>query len=104
VATVAEPRATEREQTSLALEGMTCASCATRIERSLNKLDGVEATVNFATENATVSYDPDRVLSEQLLGAVEAIGYHAAAAGEQHTGHEHERRYQQPALAAVPQR
>ena len=44
-----------REDTlRLDLDGMTCASCAARIEKTLNKLDGVEATVNFATEQATV--------------------------------------------------
>jgi len=65
------------ERTTLALEGMTCASCAARIERALNKLDGVAATVNFATETASVSYDHERVSVAQLYGAVEAIGYHA---------------------------
>ncbi len=69
-----------REQETLALEGMTCASCAARIERSLNKLDGVSATVNFGTETATVSYDPSVVAPEQLVGAVEKIGYYAAPA------------------------
>jgi Cu+-exporting ATPase len=69
------PRAVE-----LALEGMTCASCATRIERKLNKLDGVEATVNLATEQASVSYDPARVAVDDLIRAVEAAGYRAATA------------------------
>src|SRR5665213_3697497 len=82
--------APSREQTTLALEGMTCASCATRIERSLNKLDGVEATVNFATETATVSYDPDRVAPARLVDAVESIGYHAAPAHDQHEAHQHD--------------
>jgi Cu+-exporting ATPase len=68
------------ERTTLALEGMKCAACAERIERTLNRLDGVEATVNFATETAAVSYDPRRVPSAQLLAAVEAIGYHASSA------------------------
>jgi Cu+-exporting ATPase len=71
---------TAPERTTLALEGMTCAACATRIERALNRLDGVEATVNFAAETAAVAYDPQRVAPEQLFGAVEAIGYHASAA------------------------
>ena len=69
------------EQETLALTGMTCASCAARIERSLNKLDGVEATVNFATETATVHYDPGLVAADALVGAVERIGYHAEPAG-----------------------
>jgi P-type Cu+ transporter len=66
------------ERVDLPVEGMTCASCANRIERKLNKLDGVEATVNFATEQAQVSYDAERVGTEELLGAVEAAGYKAA--------------------------
>jgi Cu+-exporting ATPase len=68
---------------------MTCATCATRIERSLNKLDGVEATVNFATETATVSYDPAVVAPESLFAAVERVGYHARPAGHGAV-HEHD--------------
>src|SRR4051794_18048445 len=75
--------------TSLALEGMTCAACANRIERSLNKLDGVEATVNFATEIATVSYDPAVYAPEALVAAVERAGYHAHPAEHGHV-HEHD--------------
>jgi Cu+-exporting ATPase len=82
----------EREQTTLELVGMTCAACAGRIERSLNKLDGVEATVNFATEKAAVSYDPAFVVPEQLVGAVERVGYHVRPAGHDHApAHVHER-------------
>ena len=66
----------------LSLEGMTCAACANRIERKLNRLDGVEASVNYATEQAAVRYDPDRVTVADLLGAVESAGYHAALASE----------------------
>jgi Cu+-exporting ATPase len=62
----------------LALEGMTCAACATRIERKLNKLDGVEASVNYATEQAAVRFDADRVAVGDLIGAVEAAGYRAS--------------------------
>jgi P-type Cu+ transporter len=61
----------------LPIEGMTCASCASRVERGLNEVDGVTATVNFATERAAVEYDPDRVAPEQLVGAVAAAGYGA---------------------------
>ena len=64
----------------LALEGMTCAGCAARIERRLNALDGVSASVNLATEQAAVRYDPDRVGVPQLVAAVEAAGYGAAPA------------------------
>ncbi|MEP7335818.1 MAG: cation transporter, partial [Actinomycetota bacterium] len=66
------------EQVRLALEGMTCASCATRIERKLNKLEGVEATVNYATEQAAVTYDPALARVEDLIRAVEAAGYRAS--------------------------
>lgn len=60
----------------LAITGMTCASCANRIERKLNKLDGVTATVNYATEKAKVSY-PESVSTDDLLRTVEQAGYAA---------------------------
>ena len=61
----------------LAITGMTCASCANRIERKLNKLDGVTATVNYATEKAKVTF-PDTVSPEVLLETVEQAGYAAS--------------------------
>jgi Cu+-exporting ATPase len=60
----------------LAINGMTCASCANRIERKLNKLDGVTATVNYATEKAKVVFPAD-VAPETLVEQVEAAGYTA---------------------------
>jgi Cu+-exporting ATPase len=66
----------------LALEGMTCAACATRIERKLNKLEGVDAAVNYATEQAAIRFDPRRAAVADLIGAVEAAGYHARLAAE----------------------
>ncbi|WP_354702499.1 heavy metal translocating P-type ATPase [Paraconexibacter sp. AEG42_29] len=57
---------------------MTCASCANRIERRLNKLDGVTASVNYATEKAAVTYEDGAVTAEDLLDAVRAAGYDAA--------------------------
>jgi Cu+-exporting ATPase len=62
----------------LDITGMTCASCANRIERKLNKLDGVQASVNYATEAATVRFDPARVDTDRLLETVAAAGYSAA--------------------------
>jgi Cu+-exporting ATPase len=62
----------------LELEGMTCAACAARIDKALNKLDGVEASVNFATEKAAVRYDDGRVALEDLVAAVEGAGYGAS--------------------------
>jgi Cu+-exporting ATPase len=61
----------------LALEGMTCAACAARIEKVLNRVDGVEAAVNFATETARVRYDAARVDADQLIAAVARAGYGA---------------------------
>jgi len=61
----------------LAISGMTCASCANRIERKLNKVDGVQATVNYSTEKARVRYAPG-VDPGQLLDVVKAAGYSAA--------------------------
>ena len=61
----------------LAIGGMTCASCAARVEKKLNKLDGVTATVNFATETATVSY-PAALPATELVSVVEQAGYSAA--------------------------
>ena len=64
------------ERIDLDIEGMTCASCAARIERKLNRLNGVEATVNYATERATIHHAPG-VTTNDLLETVEATGYHA---------------------------
>jgi P-type Cu+ transporter len=66
------------ERVRLDIEGMTCAGCAARVEKSLNELDGVEATVNLATEEAAIFFDPGRVRTEQLVQAVQAVGYGAA--------------------------
>ncbi|WP_446665814.1 heavy metal translocating P-type ATPase [Flexivirga sp. B27] len=68
--------ATSGTDVELLLTGMTCASCANRIERKLNKLDGVTATVNYATEKAKVTY-ADTVTPEDLVSTVEAAGYGA---------------------------
>ena len=64
------------QRLELPIEGMTCAACAVRIEKRLNKLDGVDATVNYATERATVSFAP-AVAPSELVAAVEAAGYRA---------------------------
>ncbi|WP_405392345.1 heavy metal translocating P-type ATPase [Streptomyces sp. NBC_01102] len=63
-------------QVELAIGGMTCASCAARIEKKLNRMDGVEATVNYATEKAKVTYAED-IAVEDLIATVEATGYSA---------------------------
>src|SRR5512146_1726226 len=63
--------------TELTIGGMTCASCATRIEKKLNKLDGVTATVNLATETARVDF-PAAITVKDLITVVEQAGYTAA--------------------------
>jgi Cu+-exporting ATPase len=63
------------ERVELPITGMTCASCANRIERKLNRLDGVTASVNYATEKARVEFDPGAVAPEALVRAVEDAGY-----------------------------
>ena len=71
------------DQLNLELTGMTCASCAGRIEKKLNRLDGVTASVNYATEKASVSFDPAKVSTDQLVAAVESIGYGAIVPSDQ---------------------
>ncbi len=78
--------ATAECSVDLAIGGMTCASCAARIEKKLNRLDGVTATVNFATEKARVTY-PGRMSPRDLVAVVEQAGYTATLpASQQHGG------------------
>nr|WP_217914773.1 heavy metal translocating P-type ATPase [Miltoncostaea marina] len=63
------------ERLELPITGMTCASCAARVEKRLNRLEGVEASVNYATETASVAFDPGVVPPERLVEAVEQAGY-----------------------------
>src|SRR5215472_11971302 len=64
------------ERVDLPLSGMTCAACARTIERTLTRTAGVEhAHVNFATNTATVEYDPTRVKVGDFVGAIEGLGY-----------------------------
>ena len=66
-----------KEAVTLSIGGMTCASCAMRIEKKLNKIDGVSATVNYATEHASVQAPPN-VSVDDLIATVESAGYSAA--------------------------
>ncbi|WP_229071155.1 cation-translocating P-type ATPase [Actinoplanes sp. DH11] len=68
---------TAPQRIELAIGGMTCASCAARIEKKLNRMDGVTATVNYATEKATVTVD-GQVSAADLIATVEKTGYTAA--------------------------
>jgi P-type Cu+ transporter len=71
------------QKLELPIEGMTCAACAVRIEKKLNKLEGVEAAVNYATERASVEFDAQTVAPEQLVAAVESAGYRASLPGDE---------------------
>ncbi|WP_055566659.1 heavy metal translocating P-type ATPase [Streptomyces atriruber] len=75
-------------EVELAIGGMTCASCAARIEKKLNRMDGVEATVNYATEKAKVTYRGDDVSVRDLIATVEATGYTAQEPAPAPTGHD----------------
>jgi Cu+-exporting ATPase len=96
---------TTRESTAhvdLLVGGMTCASCVGRVEKKLNRLDGVRATVNLATASAAVDYEPGAVDVDTLVRTVERTGYTAAVASddataaasdeEQRTDHDYRRR------------
>jgi Cu+-exporting ATPase len=64
------------KQIELPIEGMTCSACAARIEKSLNKLPGVHAVVNFASEKARVKFDDATTLPEELVRSIEKAGFH----------------------------
>src|SRR5262245_4453623 len=70
------PDTTDRRELTFAVGGMSCASCAARIEKRLNQVEGVVATVNFATEQATADF-PASVTPEDLVAAAEETGYSA---------------------------
>ncbi|MCE0486803.1 heavy metal translocating P-type ATPase [Ornithinimicrobium sediminis] len=72
----------QSQHVDLAITGMTCASCSSRVERKLNKLDGVEASVNLATEKASVTYAAPLTV-EDLLATVQATGYGAEPVSDQ---------------------
>src|SRR5882757_8080695 len=72
------------ERVDLKIGGMTCASCASRIERKLNKLDGVEATVNYATEEATVTFETASTAVAEIVAA-ESVGYSATLTADEAT-------------------
>jgi P-type Cu+ transporter len=92
--------AAETSVVTLGIGGMTCASCASRIERQLNKLDGVSASVNYALEQASVSA-PEGTSVDDLIGAVEAVGYDAWVPGAALDTHEHDIQALGPRVAVV---
>ncbi|MER6101935.1 heavy metal translocating P-type ATPase [Streptomyces sp. NPDC001832] len=75
-ATEVAPPAAQSQRAELTIGGMTCASCAARVEKKLNRMDGVTATVNYATEKARVAFGPGTDLAD-LIATVEKTGYTA---------------------------
>lgn len=65
----------EQKNTTIGVTGMTCAACSNRVEKVLNKMDGVEAQVNLATEKAQIDYDPEAASLDEITEKVEKIGY-----------------------------
>ena len=65
----------KEKQITLGITGMTCAACSNRIEKSLNKIDGVKAQVNLATEKASIAYDPQVVSVDEITEKIEKLGY-----------------------------
>jgi Cu+-exporting ATPase len=70
-------------EVELAVQGMTCAACAARIEKTLNEISGVEAAVNYATETAMVAFDSESQSQEAVLAAISRIGYSAHAVDDE---------------------
>ncbi|MGP4075513.1 heavy metal translocating P-type ATPase [Halobacillus sp. K22] len=65
----------ERREMNLGITGMTCSACSARIEKVLNKMDGVEASVNLTMENATITYDDDQAEPQDIKERIEKLGY-----------------------------
>src|SRR5690625_4236627 len=65
----------ELKHATVGVTGMTCSACSSRVEKVLNKMDGVEAQVNLTTEKATVDYDPDITSIADITKKIEDIGY-----------------------------
>lgn len=87
----------------LGVSGMTCTSCSSRVQRKLNKVDGVTANVNFATETAAIEYDPATANPESLIEVVRGAGYDAFTMGDDSSDAEGPEDDADPAAAARTQ-
>jgi len=86
------PTATGEIRLVLPVDGMTCAACSNRVSRALRKLDGVdEANVNFATHRASVTYDPSKVVPDELKAAIQKVGYDVPEVPDDDAAHERRR-------------
>lgn len=87
----------------LGVSGMTCTSCSSRVQRKLNKVDGVTANVNFATETAAIEYNPATANPESLIEVVRGAGYNAFTMGDDSSNTEGPEDDADPAAAARAQ-
>lgn len=87
----------------LGVSGMTCTSCSSRVQRKLNKVDGVTANVNFATETAAIDYDPATANPESLIEVVRGAGYNAFTMGDDSSDAEDPENGSDPTAAARAQ-
>ncbi|MFE9643664.1 heavy metal translocating P-type ATPase [Streptomyces sp. NPDC006365] len=101
--TATPPATHENAEVELTIGGMTCASCAARVEKKLNRMDGVTATVNFATERAKVSYE-DGIRVADLIATVEKTGYTAEEPAPPEPEPETEAPREDPELASLRER
>ncbi|OFT51753.1 cation-transporting ATPase [Corynebacterium sp. HMSC06D04] len=88
---------------NLGVSGMTCTSCSSRVQRKLNKVDGVTANVNFATETAAIEYDPATANPESLIEVVRGAGYNAFTMGDDSSDAEDPENGSDPTAAARAQ-
>ncbi|HAU30695.1 MAG: Copper-translocating P-type ATPase [Desulfotomaculum sp. 46_296] len=78
---------------TIKISGMSCAACAARIEKKLNSLDGIrKASVNLTTEKANIAYQPGRVKVEEMISAIQTLGYSAENIGEIDNGRQIEQK------------
>ncbi|NLI92458.1 MAG: copper-translocating P-type ATPase [Peptococcaceae bacterium] len=90
---VKEEPVDKANKVSLAISGMSCAACAAKIEKKLNKLEGVsQAAVNLAAEKAVVQYEASKITASQLINTIEGLGYHAEQIEETGKDREKEQR------------
>ena len=78
---------TTKEKLEIEIPDMSCASCVAKVEKKLNAVEGADATVNFATKKASVSFDPDLAGTDELAAAVDAAGYTPVMVGDGRAGH-----------------
>src|SRR5699024_5162136 len=65
----------EQKHMTVGVTGMTCAACSNRVEKVLNKMDGVDAQVNLTTEKASINYDPETTTVDDVTSKIEKLGY-----------------------------